>query len=134
MGNRNCPSYFVVLVVRFVADFALLRVGRVMVNKLKYDDVLAATCEAFYLPSGDMVTGKLRRQDAIRGRHAFAMLAREFLDGATMASIAAYLGGRDHTTIISSIRRANALFDHDAEFRHRIINARRILTGGVADG
>lgn len=65
--------------------------------------------------SVEELKGRAQGQRFVRPRHAFVMVAREGLNE-SFPRIAAELG-RDHTTMISSYRRAQDLHARDQGFR-----------------
>lgn len=72
----------------------------------------------------DELTGRAQGQRYVKPRHAYVMVAREGLNE-SFPRIAAELG-RDHTTMISSYRRAQDLYARDQGFREWVsgMNAR----------
>ncbi|MEM9169388.1 MAG: DnaA/Hda family protein [Pseudomonadota bacterium] len=79
-----------------------------------FGDLLDATAHAFGLSPADVVARNQRRFVA-NARHAFVYVARETL-GKSFPQIAHALK-RDHTTIISSYRRAESLITRDRKFQ-----------------
>ncbi|MCI5048452.1 MAG: DnaA/Hda family protein [Aquisalinus sp.] len=77
------------------------------------EDLMSATAEAFDLSTHDIM-GRKRMQPIARGRHAFCLLARR-LTSAPLKAIGAIIS-RDHTTVLSSIERAEVLAETDPHF------------------
>ena len=70
---------------------------------------------------------KTRTKTLTIPRQAAMHLCRELL-GLQLVEIGLRFGGRDHSTVIHSLERAQALLDSDATFRERLGAARRRLT------
>lgn len=81
------------------------------------DDAINAGAEAFGLTREDIL-GRAQPQRIVRGRHAIAWCAREYLKE-SFPRIGKALG-RDHTTVMSSHRRAQALLERDKVFKDSI--------------
>ena len=77
------------------------------------DDLVDVTAEVFDVSVDDM-KGKARPQCLARARHAFAYCARDILKE-SLPRISATLN-RDHTTALSSLKRAAALLERDKVF------------------
>ncbi len=77
------------------------------------DEALAAAAGAFGLTSEEM-TGRQQPQRIVKARHAFVYVART-----SMSESYPRIGrslGRDHTTAMSSMKRAEALISRDKQF------------------
>ncbi len=81
------------------------------------NDLLTVTAEVMGVSVEDM-KGRARPQPLARARHAFVYCAREDLKE-SLPSISAAMG-RDHTTALSSARRAAALLEKDKIFCRQI--------------
>ncbi|MEE4209099.1 MAG: DnaA/Hda family protein [Parvularcula sp.] len=79
--------------------------------------VLAYTSEVFEI-SKDEITGRSRKQPIVQARHAFCMAVRKLLD-TPLTAIGAMIG-RDHTTIMHSVKAAEILAETNAVFGGRI--------------
>lgn len=62
--------------------------------------VIRAVSRAFGIPMKD-ICGEIRRRQIVRPRHIAAALAYR-LTGKSLSKIGYYLGGKDHTTILSA--------------------------------
>ena len=80
-------------------------------------DALAAAARVFGVTEEEL-TGRSRLQCYTVPRHAFVYVGREHLRQ-SLPRIAAVLK-RDHTTILSSYRRADALMQREEKFRSRV--------------
>ncbi len=90
------------------------------------EDALAAAAASFDMSVADL-TGRAQQQRVVRARHAFVMVGRDTLNE-SFPRIAAVLR-RDHTTAMSSYRRAQALFERDRTFQARVGAIRSALGG-----
>ncbi len=90
------------------------------------DDAIAAGAEAFGLRLEDM-TGRAQPQRIVRARHAVVWCAREVLKE-SFPRIGKALR-RDHTTVMSSYRRAQALLERDKTFQDGVRRIREALEG-----
>ncbi len=88
------------------------------------DDAIAAGAEAFGLRLEDM-TGRAQPQRIVRARHAMVWCAREVLKE-SFPRIGKALK-RDHTTVMSSYRRAQALLERDKAFQDGVQRIREAL-------
>ncbi len=90
------------------------------------EDAIAAGAEAFGLKLEDM-TGRSQPQRIVRARHAVVWCAREVLKE-SFPRIGKSLR-RDHTTVMSSYRRAQALIERDKSFQDGVRRIREALEG-----
>lgn len=90
------------------------------------DDAIAAGAEAFGLKLEDM-TSRAQPQRIVRARHAVVWCAREVLKE-SFPRIGKALR-RDHTTVMSSYRRAEALLERDKAFQDGVRRIREALEG-----
>ncbi len=90
------------------------------------EDAIAAGAEAFGLKLEDM-TGRSQPQRIVRARHAVVWCAREVLKE-SFPRIGKALR-RDHTTVMSSYRRAQALIERDKAFQDGVKRIREALEG-----
>lgn len=68
-----------------------------------------AVCEHFQVTHGDLTSSR-RTKTLVAPRHVVCFLARLYT-GRSLPEIGRWLGKRDHTTILNSIRRVNARYD-----------------------
>jgi chromosomal replication initiator protein len=83
-------------------------------RKVSLEELLLIAAEAFGLAAEEML-GRAQPQRIARARHAFVLVARSVL-AESFPRIGRALG-RDHTTVISSLRRAEALIVRDKAFQ-----------------
>ena len=88
--------------------------------------VRTAAADAFGLTVED-VKGRAQPQRIVKARHAFVYVAREVLKE-SFPRIAVALG-RDHTTAMSSYRRAQALIERNKDFQSAVDQIRQAVGG-----
>jgi chromosomal replication initiator protein len=86
-------------------------------REVTLDALKVAVAESFGWSATEM-EGRKRPQPLVKARHAYCMLARK-LTQESLTAIGASLG-RDHTTVISGLRRAEALAETDTGFADKI--------------
>jgi chromosomal replication initiator protein len=74
----------------------------------------------------DALASKRRTKDLTVPRQAAMFLIRELLD-TPLVRIGQLFGGRDHSTVIHSIRKVEEQMEEDSEFRERVEAARNEL-------
>ncbi len=79
--------------------------------------IITAVSDLFGVSMGD-IRGKRRPQRIVRARHAINLLARK-LTKTSLKAIGAAMS-RDHTTVMASVRRAEALAESDEDFADKI--------------
>ena len=90
------------------------------------EDAINAGAEAFGLARAEIV-GRAQPQRIVRARHAIVYCAREVL-AESFPRIGKALS-RDHTTVMSSYRRAQALIERDKSFQDGVARIREALGG-----
>ena len=88
-------------------------------KSLTPDGIAELICETYGITPSDLISHS-RKQNITFGRHVFCYLVYKYLSY-SMSAIGKYLGGRDHTTILNSIRIVNNMCLTDMDFRARII-------------
>jgi chromosomal replication initiation ATPase DnaA len=79
-------------------------------------DLVAAACERAFCVSAEEIVGRSREKHVAQARHAFIWTLRQATPW-SMPAIAARVGQRDHSTILNSLRKAEARRRHDLQFR-----------------
>lgn len=92
------------------------------------EDVIRAVSDSFSVSIEDL-TGPRRDRPVVTARHVAARLLRDCTN-MSLPSIGRALGGRDHTSIINSLRRYNDL-EKDMEVVPMIAAARLALVAPV---
>ena len=98
--------------------------GRTRIATL--EDAIDAGAEAFGLARAEII-GRAQPQRIVRARHAIVYCAREVL-AESFPRIGKALS-RDHTTVMSSYRRAQALIERDKAFQEGVRRIREALGG-----
>lgn len=78
--------------------------------------ILDATCRQFEVSRGD-VLGKSRKAHIVDARFAAAWVARRRLRRHSYPEIGRLMGGRDHTSIMHAVRRADEVRALDPDYR-----------------
>jgi chromosomal replication initiator protein len=94
-------------------------------NIVELTDIFEATARYHQLTLDDLL-GKQRSHQIAMARHMAIYLAREEFN-ATLPAIGRALGGRSHSTIISSYRKASNLANTDPAFRRALDELRQQL-------
>jgi chromosomal replication initiator protein len=82
-------------------------------------DLITTTCRLFGV-SPDELCGPSKRRRIAYARFVLAWAIRQHDPGRSFAAIGQALGGRDHTTILYAIERAEALARADADYALRL--------------
>ncbi len=86
--------------------------------------IINAVAEEFNVPAA-LLTSQTRRKNIAEPRHAAMCLARQLTDNSLPTIGLAF--GRDYSTVIHSLKRAEQLLETDEDFRRHIENLRRRL-------
>jgi chromosomal replication initiator protein len=78
------------------------RVGKIQTSTVSTEDVLRRVSEAMQIKEKDMA-GKSRKQEIVEARQVAMYLCRGII-GSSLANIGVYFGGRDHTTVLHSVK------------------------------
>jgi chromosomal replication initiator protein len=89
------------------------------------DAILHRAAELFAVTTKDL-TGPRRTPDLLHARFAAAYALRRYCQDMTLCAIGRALGGRDHSTIINALRRAEVLAQRDTDYAAKL----RALVGG----
>jgi hypothetical protein len=100
------------------------RVG-LKLHDLTVADILQVVSEDFLIPVIDILSSR-RNANIVRPRQVVAYLARN-MTGLSLPAIGRRLGDRDHTTILSGIRKIERLVDSDQGFALRLARIRAEL-------
>ena len=82
------------------------------------DDVIRMASRVFRVRVRDLV-GKRRHAPIVRARHAVAYILHSIL-GYSLEEVGRHLGKRDHSTILNSVRKAQALLQRQETFREQV--------------
>jgi chromosomal replication initiation ATPase DnaA len=79
--------------------------------------ISSAVCHSFGIDLQSFLS-PLRKRDLVFARHAFCYLAKAKTDH-SLLDIGFFLGNRDHSTVINSIRQCSDLLEFHNEFRRK---------------
>jgi len=97
---------------------------------LQPDDVLSVVSRVFGI-SNERLLGRERTREVALPRQVAMYLLREE-GGVSLPQIGAFLGGRDHTTVIYACEKVTDLMDTDDRFRRQVLQIREQLYGHAA--
>ena len=86
------------------------------------EEIQAQVADSFGVPRADL-TGPSRAAAAVRARHVAILLTRELTD-LSLPQIGRLFGGRDHSTVLNSLRRAEASIAADSELANQVSTLR----------
>jgi chromosomal replication initiator protein len=96
------------------------------------EEIQAAAAASFGLSRAELVAPG-RAATPLRARQVAILLTREMTD-LSLPQIGRVFGGRDHSTILNAIRRAESEVDADPELRSRVAELRDVLHSPVRGG
>lgn len=103
--------------------------GNQRIQEASVDDIQRAVCHHFKLRSGDLLS-KDRHKSIAFARHVAMYLCKQRLK-CSFPELGRAFGGRDHTTVMSAVRKVESLKENDAEVRAHLDAIERRL--GNAD-
>jgi chromosomal replication initiator protein len=90
-----------------------------MSYKIKSEDVVDAVCEIYCITVEDVV-GKSRKREIAEARHVISWVLVKKM-GMTLSEVGrTFLGGRHHTTVISSLNKFNNIYETEEAFKSKI--------------
>jgi chromosomal replication initiator protein len=92
---------------------------QLFVNKTPPDDIIKIACRVLCVEIDDFLS-KNRKKEISEARHIVSYLLVKKLGITLEKTGAAYLGNRDHTTVINSLRKFNNLYDTEEDFRNKV--------------
>jgi len=108
-----------------MAQELITDLGGVATRRLTPESILSSVCDAFHASEREL-KGPRRHRHVTLPRQVAMYLIRELTD-ASLPAIGEVFGGRDHTTVISSIKRIEQLRAADPALRHRMDTLRKRL-------
>jgi len=84
------------------------------------DMVIEATAAITGLPTADFVTSKCRARQMAFARFAGWQVIRTLVPDASLAAIGEHYAGRDHSTVLNGVLRAEYLMKTNAAFREQV--------------
>jgi chromosomal replication initiator protein len=95
------------------------------------DEIQEQVAKAFGVSRGDL-TGSTRATAAMSARHVAISLTRE-LTNLSLPEIGRQFGGRDHSTVLNSLRRAKANISNDADLADRVSDLRSAIHNQIGE-
>ncbi|HEY7255148.1 MAG TPA: chromosomal replication initiator protein DnaA [Solirubrobacterales bacterium] len=89
------------------------------------DEIQAAVASSFGISTADLI-GPSRAAAPVRARHIAILLTRESTS-LSLPEIGQRFGGRDHSTVLNSLRRARAAVEDDAQLQTRVNSLRETI-------
>ncbi|MBR1871885.1 MAG: chromosomal replication initiator protein DnaA [Bacteroidales bacterium] len=94
-------------------------------TKVSIDQVQNTVCEYFNITRGDLVS-KSRKRNIVQARQIAMYLSRNILN-ASLATIGAEMGGKDHATVVHAISTVSDLMSTDRLFKQYITDIEKML-------
>lgn len=102
-------------------DLARLMVDKLVSNTKKeitIDYIQKVVCDYYKIPI-ETAQSKTRKREIVQARQV-SMYFSKSLTKASLASIGAYIGGKDHATVLHACKTVNNLMDTDKVFKNQI--------------
>ena len=87
-------------------------------SELSVDDIISHTAKFFSIRD-NVIRSKSRKKEIVEARQVAMYLIRKII-GKTLSEIGNHFGGKDHTTVINSIKKVEAKIDTNKEFEKNI--------------
>lgn len=92
---------------------------QIFMNKTTPNRIIEVTCDILQIDK-ELVAKKGRSRQIAEARHIISYIFVKKL-GMTLDKVGKeYLGGRDHSTVINSIRKFNNLYETEDEFKNKV--------------
>tara|TARA_R110001606_G_scaffold311765_1_gene458588 strand:+ start:567 stop:974 length:408 start_codon:yes stop_codon:yes gene_type:complete len=95
-------------------------------DRLTLDQITEAVCNYYKVSESD-VFGNRRFRNIVVPRQVICYIARFNISGLSLKDIGLYLGKRDHTTVISSIKRVEDEISYNYKFKDEINEIKGML-------
>lgn len=79
--------------------------------------ILKTVCEHFNIEI-DQLQGKVRTQNITDARAIFLKLLKMFYPDLSLKKLGVYLGNRDHSTVINSLKQFDSFYQNDTQFKN----------------
>ena len=96
-------------------------------HEISINDIQKTVCNFFNL-SPEALMSKTRKREIVQARQ-IAMYLSKSMTKASLASIGAQIGGKDHATVLHACKTVKDLIETDKHFRQYIIDIERRLKG-----
>jgi chromosomal replication initiator protein len=111
----------VALAERTLADLVRQREAR----RVRIEDILRIVSRHYKVPRNDLLSSR-RSRDVVRPRQ-IAMYLAKALTSRSLPEIGRRFGGRDHTTVLHSVRKVEQMMRDDGELQQEIELLKRML-------
>lgn len=98
---------------------------RGVVKRITASEVIRRVCEYFNISEKELLSNS-RKRHVLEPRQVAMWLARQ-VGGMSLKSIGSVFGGKDHSTVIHSIRKVEMKMEHDPAFRHMLEELKKSL-------
>jgi hypothetical protein len=98
-------------------------------SRLNMGYILAHVCREYEISAHDVKSAR-RTRNLIEPRQVWAWLAKSLLP-VYMPMMGKYMGGRDHTTMLHSVRMTDARMATDADFAARVLRLKARIEAAV---
>jgi chromosomal replication initiator protein len=88
--------------------------------KMSKDEILEIIAEECSIKVSD-ISSKTRKTEVVNGRFIFCGVMKEYF-GYSLKKIGEFVGGRDHTTVIHSIREYKNRYQNEEHYRSMVNN------------
>ena len=92
---------------------------------MRIEDILKIVARHYKVPRNELLSSR-RSRDVVRPRQIAMYLAKS-LTSRSLPEIGRRFGGRDHTTVLHSVRKVEQLMSQDGELTQEIELLRRML-------
>ena len=106
---------------RTLADLMRIR----EVRRVRIEDILKLVSKHFKVPRNDLLSSR-RSREVVRPRQIAMYLAKS-LTSRSLPEIGRRFGGRDHTTVLHSVRKVEQMMKDDGELQQEIELLKRML-------
>ena len=89
-------------------------------HRLTKDEILEIVAEECSIRVSD-IANRSRKTEIVNGRFIFCGIMKEYF-GYSLKKIGEFVGGRDHTTVIHSIREYRNRYDNEENYRSLVDN------------
>jgi chromosomal replication initiator protein len=95
-------------------------------REVSIEYIQKVVCDYFNLPM-ELLKSKTRKREVVQARQ-IAMFFSKQMTKASLASIGAHTGGKDHATVLHACKTVNNLIDTDKRFRGYIDDLQKKIT------
>tara|TARA_R100001510_G_C7491292_1_gene98992 strand:+ start:77 stop:499 length:423 start_codon:yes stop_codon:yes gene_type:complete len=90
-------------------------------------NVALNSCSDSFGVTSEEIISRTREQNVVFARHAFCLMVRKFTR-LPLREIGELIGGRDHATVLHSVKTAENLIEYDDQFKQMYDEALSLLT------